>query len=258
VALLRKLTCILRHPLGLRHSVVFVCYYMSLICTLLFDKNRSVLHESTVELIFVKFDFGQILVKTNSHASRARASCVLQCVAVRWSVLQCVAVCCSVLHKTNSHASCTRASCVLQCVAVRWSVLQCVNLHLRWQGMPQNSEFTAFMRHLGLPLKKKKFFFSSSYAPVQRPVVCVFHTILTLQRPVLSPKRPIFRQKRPVITQKRPIFTQFNTAETCVKTKETYFHTKETRETCNHTTEPYSHTRQTKGIYILERKEYIF
>ena len=76
VALLRKITCNLRHPLGLRHSVVFVCCCMSSICTWLFDKNRSVPHKLTVELTFVKSDFGQILVKTNSHASRTRAGCV--------------------------------------------------------------------------------------------------------------------------------------------------------------------------------------
>ena len=45
---------------------------------------------------------------------------VLQCVAVCCSVLQCVAVCCSVLQ-------CVAVCCsVLQCVAVCCSVLQCV------------------------------------------------------------------------------------------------------------------------------------
>ena len=47
---------------------------------------------------------------------------VLQCAAVCCSMLQCVAVCCSVLQ-------CVAACCsVLQCVAVCCSVLQCVAL----------------------------------------------------------------------------------------------------------------------------------
>ena len=47
---------------------------------------------------------------------------MLQCVAVCCSVLQCVVVCCSVLQ-------CVAVSCsVLQCVAVCCSVLQCVAL----------------------------------------------------------------------------------------------------------------------------------
>ena len=45
---------------------------------------------------------------------------MLQCVAVCCSVLQCVAACCSVLQ-------CVAVCCsVLQCVAVRCSMLQCV------------------------------------------------------------------------------------------------------------------------------------
>ena len=44
---------------------------------------------------------------------------MLQCVAVRCSVLQCAAVCCSVLQ-------CVAVWCsVLQCVAERCNVLQC-------------------------------------------------------------------------------------------------------------------------------------
>jgi len=47
--------------------------------------------------------------------------CVLQCVAVRCSVLQCIAGGFSgVFSKVRS------SLCVLQCVAVRCSVLQCV------------------------------------------------------------------------------------------------------------------------------------
>ena len=49
---------------------------------------------------------------------------VLQCVAVCCSVLQCVAVCCSVLLVSNVYD--TSIVSVLQCVAVCCSVLQCV------------------------------------------------------------------------------------------------------------------------------------
>jgi len=67
---------------------------------------------------------------------------VLQCVAVccrvlhdallrvcskKWRLLQCVAVCCSVLFLCCSGLQCVAVYCnVLQCVAVRCSVLQCV------------------------------------------------------------------------------------------------------------------------------------
>ena len=55
-----------------------------------------------------------------------------QCVAVRCSVLQCVAVCCSVLQSCSGRIQqqdeqCVAVRCsVLQCVAVCCSVLQCV------------------------------------------------------------------------------------------------------------------------------------
>jgi len=52
-----------------------------------------------------------------------------QCVAVCCNVLQCVAVCCSVLQQIGCMRDCrhtfTKIS-VLQCVAVGCSVLQCV------------------------------------------------------------------------------------------------------------------------------------
>ena len=55
---------------------------------------------------------------------------MLQCVAVCCSVLQCVAVCCSVLQCSAvccSVLQCVAVCCnVLQCGAVRCSVLQCV------------------------------------------------------------------------------------------------------------------------------------
>jgi len=54
--------------------------------------------------------------------------CVLQCVAVRCSALQCVAVFavrCSVLQCVAVFAVCC---CLLQCVAVRCSVLQLLNI----------------------------------------------------------------------------------------------------------------------------------
>ena len=53
--------------------------------------------------------------------TRSVLQSVLQCVAAN---MQCVAVCCSVLH-------CVAVCCiVLQCVAVRCSVLQCVAVQL--------------------------------------------------------------------------------------------------------------------------------
>jgi len=50
---------------------------------------------------------------------------VLQCVAVRCSVLQCVAVCCEELQ-CGYHSAALLYCSVLQCVAVCCSVLQCV------------------------------------------------------------------------------------------------------------------------------------
>jgi len=64
--------------------------------------------------------------------SRDRLVCVLQCVAVCWSVLQCVA-----LHilAIGMCACCSEVSVcspldipVLQCVAACWSVLECVGV----------------------------------------------------------------------------------------------------------------------------------
>ena len=53
---------------------------------------------------------------------------MLQCVAVCCSVLQCAAVCCSVLQReTRETLQCLAACCsVLQCVAVCCNVLLCV------------------------------------------------------------------------------------------------------------------------------------
>jgi len=50
---------------------------------------------------------------------------VLQCVVVRYSALQCVAVCCSMVFSYGMPKS---QPCfgVLQCVVVRYSALQCV------------------------------------------------------------------------------------------------------------------------------------
>jgi len=66
--------------------------------------------------------------------SPGQKNSMLQCVAGRCSVLQCVAVCFSVLQKTggtpgqrNSVLQCVAVCCrVLQCVEVCRSVLQCV------------------------------------------------------------------------------------------------------------------------------------
>ena len=49
---------------------------------------------------------------------------VLQCVAVCCSVLQCVAVSCSGVPNLSQDTVASTTSCVLQCVAVRYSVLQ--------------------------------------------------------------------------------------------------------------------------------------
>ena len=72
---------------------------------------------------------------------------VLQCVAVRCSVLQCVAMCCSVLQ-------CVAVCCsVLQCVAVCCSVLQCVVLssgghtHMCGTGWQRPPGSLIFMSH---------------------------------------------------------------------------------------------------------------
>ena len=54
---------------------------------------------------------------------------MLKCVAVCYSVLQCVAVRCNVLHyrliSKVCVSCCSVLQCVLQCVAVRCSALQC-------------------------------------------------------------------------------------------------------------------------------------
>jgi len=56
---------------------------------------------------------------------------VLQCVEVRCSALQCVAVRCSALQCNNLVESCHMYKCcsVLQCVAVCCRALQCVAVH---------------------------------------------------------------------------------------------------------------------------------
>jgi len=87
------------------------------------------------------------------------AACVLQCVAVCCSVLQCVAVCCSVLHSVGS--VCLRANCrhkalptccarrhhmprrgLLQSVAVCCSLMQfvavCCSMLQRWQCLSES------------------------------------------------------------------------------------------------------------------------
>ena len=55
--------------------------------------------------------------------------CMSECVTVRCSVLECVAVCCGVLQCVAVRCSvlqCVAVCCsVMQCVAVRCSVLQC-------------------------------------------------------------------------------------------------------------------------------------
>jgi len=64
----------------------------------------------------------QLAEVPRSNASLSPVS-VLQCVAMCCSVLQCVAMCCSVLQ-------CIAVCCsVLQCVAVCCSVLQCIAVH---------------------------------------------------------------------------------------------------------------------------------
>jgi len=60
-----------------------------------------------------------------------RLECVLQCVALYFSVLQCVAVCCSVHShyirlELGRYSRCSVLQFVLQCVALYSSVLQCV------------------------------------------------------------------------------------------------------------------------------------
>jgi len=59
-----------------------------------------------------------VTCKSPRNRTSLKHLCVLQCVAVCCSVLQCVAVCCSVC--------CSVLQCVLQCVAVYCGVLQCV------------------------------------------------------------------------------------------------------------------------------------
>jgi len=69
-----------------------------------------------------------------SQARCVRMSVLLQRVAAYCSVLQCVAMCCSVQIESKSYAFCENvcivAACcsVLQCVAVCCSVLQCVEV----------------------------------------------------------------------------------------------------------------------------------
>jgi len=56
---------------------------------------------------------------------------VLQCIAVPYCALQCIAVCCSVnTHKNSLPRKYSAANCsALQCVAVRCRALQCVTAH---------------------------------------------------------------------------------------------------------------------------------
>jgi len=65
--------------------------------------------------------------------SRVTSRVMSASVAVRCSVLQCVAVCCSVLQSQNVFTcdlSCYERLCcsVLQCVAVSYSVMQCQDI----------------------------------------------------------------------------------------------------------------------------------
>ena len=123
VALLRKVTCNLRHSPGLRHPVV--CYIV-LQCVAMRWVGCSVLQCVAVCCSVLQ------CVAACTHACllalRQANTCLcvmLQCVAVCCRVLQCVAVCCS----------------ALQCVAVCWvscSVLQrvaaCITCHCVTEG----------------------------------------------------------------------------------------------------------------------------
>jgi len=89
VALLREMTCNLRHPMGLGHPVS--SYTPDFGEILLPDKGEEAgLLKSQLDLLQGK------------HQVRANGCCKMkQCVAVCCSVLQCVAVCCSVLHSSK-------------------------------------------------------------------------------------------------------------------------------------------------------------
>jgi len=92
-----------------------------------FSMEFAVLCEVTSQLYISRFVFGSLVVQCGA----VRCS-VLQCVAVRYSVLQCVTVCCSALQCVAVRYSvlqCVTVCCsVLQCVAVCYSVLQCVTV----------------------------------------------------------------------------------------------------------------------------------
>ena len=71
-----------------------------------------------------------IIVRTQQREQRRALQTVLQCVAVCCSVLQCVAVCCSVLHVLQcddyAHTAARATQSLPDCVAVCCSVLQYV------------------------------------------------------------------------------------------------------------------------------------
>ena len=66
---------------------------------------------------------------------------MLQCVAVCCSLLQCIAVCCNVFSMSRCRNVCSR-SVGVQCVAVCCSVLQCVRVVDLLQKRPSHFENT--------------------------------------------------------------------------------------------------------------------
>jgi len=140
MALLRKETCNLRHPVHFHHPVHVVNQLSdsARFCGSLFDWHSSFLYGSILydrAYFWACLSFIGGLPSMCCGVLQCDAECcsVLQCVAVCCSVLQCVAVsvlqlvCCSVLHCWERR-KCTRGlpiMCysVLQCVAVCCSVL---------------------------------------------------------------------------------------------------------------------------------------
>jgi len=79
------------------------------VCKYAYRRSQSISHNVTVCCVIL-------------HLSPEDAGSVLQCVAVCCTMLQCVAVCCGVLQCVAVVVCCTW----LQCVAVCCGVLQCV------------------------------------------------------------------------------------------------------------------------------------
>jgi len=156
VALLRKETCNLRHPIHLRHPVlssttvsISLSFSFSVLHTQVAKEGRLLPrhlsqdtqtltskssdakfnHNLNQELSFLTQNLAALdedapldPARDNRQVCVCVAVCcsVLQCAAVCCSVLQCVVVCCIVLQ-------CAAVCCsVLQCAAVCCSVLQCV------------------------------------------------------------------------------------------------------------------------------------